>query len=283
MTVRLAVRLALRDWRGGNGALRGMGIVLLCLALGVAAIGAIGGLRDAIQQGVAEQRRAILGGDLVIESSDPLPAGLPAFLHARGDRTSSVVRMRSMVYGGNGRRMLVELSAVDAAYPLVGAGRRSHPAASPRRWRGSRPAAGVRRWWPDPLVLHRLGPPAGRPRSVIGSASMVPPARRRSTREPDRGRAGLAIWRRRVLIARLGARRRQASLRPGALAHQRRLRVAAAGRRPPTRAPRPGWRGRGRWRPGSTMPSRPAAGASADIHARGARPESGGRPGRRCS
>ncbi len=158
MTARLAARLALRDWRGGGGALRGMGIVLLCLALGVAAIGAIGGLRDAIQQGVAEQRRAILGGDLAIESSDPLPAGLATFLHARGDRTSSVVRMRSMVYGGGGQRMLVELSAVDAAYPLVGqatlVGGGSIPLAlaGPRAGAGGLPAL-----VPDPLVMDRLG------------------------------------------------------------------------------------------------------------------------------
>ena len=115
-----ALRLALRDWRGGDGLLRGMGIVLLCLALGVAAIGTIGGLRDAIQQGVAEQRRAILGGDLAIESPDLLPDALPAFLARQGVRTSEVVRMRTMAYAPNGQRMLVELSAVDASYPLVG-------------------------------------------------------------------------------------------------------------------------------------------------------------------
>ena len=119
--LRLALRLALRDWRGGRGALRGMGIVLLCLALGVAAIGTIGGLRDAIQQGVAEQRRAILGGDLAIEDNQPLPAELSRFLQDRGARTSAVLRMRTMAYGPGGRRMLVELSAVDRAYPLVGA------------------------------------------------------------------------------------------------------------------------------------------------------------------
>ncbi|MCQ8278001.1 ABC transporter permease [Acetobacteraceae bacterium KSS8] len=121
MTVwRLVLRLAWRDWRGGTGLLRGMGVVLCCLALGVAAIGAIGGLRDAIQDGVSEQRRAILGGDLAIETTSALPPELAAFLRRQGDRVSDTVRMRTMLYGPGKSRMLVQLSAVDAAYPLVG-------------------------------------------------------------------------------------------------------------------------------------------------------------------
>ncbi len=153
-TVRLALRLALRDWRGGRGALRGMGIVLLCLALGVAAIGTIGGLRDAIQQGVAEQRRAILGGDLAIEDNEPLPPELPRFLQGRGARTSIVVRMRTMAYGPDGRRMLVELSAVDGAYPLVGAAALDGGKELQAALAGSTPLPGLTA---DPLVADRLG------------------------------------------------------------------------------------------------------------------------------
>ncbi len=152
--LRLALRLALRDWRGGRGALRGMGIVLLCLALGVAAIGTIGGLRDAIQRGVAEQRRAILGGDLSIEDSQPLPDALPAFLAARGAHTSTVVRMRTMAYGPDGRRMLVELSAVDRAYPLVGEATVAGGGRLQAALEASRPMPGLAA---DPLVADRLG------------------------------------------------------------------------------------------------------------------------------
>ncbi len=152
--LRLAFRLALRDWRGGRGALRGMGIVLLCLALGVAAIGTIGGLRDAIQRGVAEQRRAILGGDLSIEDSQKLPDALPAFLAAHGARTSTVVRMRTMAYGPDGRRMLVELSAVDPAYPLVGEATVSGGEGLQAALEGSKPVPGLAA---DPLVADRLG------------------------------------------------------------------------------------------------------------------------------
>ncbi len=104
-----------------RGSLAGMRIVLLCLALGVAAIGTVGGLRAAIQGGVAAQRRALLGGDLSMESPDPLPPALAAYLRGRGMRISETATLRSMLYGAGGRRMLVEVRGVDAAYPLVGA------------------------------------------------------------------------------------------------------------------------------------------------------------------
>ncbi|MBU6499104.1 MAG: hypothetical protein KGQ40_11305, partial [Rhodospirillales bacterium] len=59
----LAWRFARRELRGG---VRGLGIVLACLALGVAAIAAIGTLRAGIDRGLAENGRAVLGGDLEI-------------------------------------------------------------------------------------------------------------------------------------------------------------------------------------------------------------------------
>src|ERR1700712_4111507 len=114
---RAAFRIALRDMRGSLG---GMRIVLLCLALGVAAIGTVGGLRTAIQGGVSAQRRALLGGDLSMESPDPLPPALAAYVRGRGMRVSETATLRSMLYGANGRRMLVEVRGVDSAYPLVG-------------------------------------------------------------------------------------------------------------------------------------------------------------------
>jgi len=49
MSARLAARLARRELRGG---LRGFRIFLACLALGVAAIAAVGMVRSAIQSGL---------------------------------------------------------------------------------------------------------------------------------------------------------------------------------------------------------------------------------------
>jgi len=114
----LALRLARRDLRGGT---RGLWVVLLCLALGVAVIAAVGSLRAATDQGLATQGRRILGGDLEVESgAQPLPDALRDWLAARGGRISQVVQMRSMLVAPSGERQLVELKAVDDAWPLVG-------------------------------------------------------------------------------------------------------------------------------------------------------------------
>ncbi|MFT9435601.1 ABC transporter permease [Acetobacter syzygii] len=153
---RLAARLAWRDLRGGIG---GMRIVLACLALGVATIGGVGALRDMIRDGIAGEQRTLLGGDLSIESSDPLPAELADFAIAHGAQISRVLRMRSMLYapGGTGQadgRMLIELSAVDDAYPLVGT-----LALTPQTplKRALAPDHGLPALLADPLVMDRLG------------------------------------------------------------------------------------------------------------------------------
>ena len=114
----LAFRLARRELRGS---VRGLWIVLLCLALGVAVIAAVGSLRAATDRGLAEDGRRILGGDLEVESgSQPLPDALRDWLRARGATLSGVVQTRSMLVAPSGERQLVELKAVDAAWPLVG-------------------------------------------------------------------------------------------------------------------------------------------------------------------
>jgi putative ABC transport system permease protein len=115
----LALRLARRELRGGVRGLRG---VVLCLALGVAVIAAVGGLRAAVDAGMANDGRRILGGDLEVDGGgDLLPAGMREWLTPRTAAVSEIVQMRSIVIAASGERQLVELKAVDAAWPLVGA------------------------------------------------------------------------------------------------------------------------------------------------------------------
>src|ERR1700753_1555173 len=115
----LAVRLARRELRGG---VRGLWIVLLCLALGVGVIAAVGTLRAAVDAGLAADGRSLLGGDLEIDGgSQPLPDTLIDWLHAGGAAPSRVVQMRSMLVAASGERQLIELKAVDERWPLVGA------------------------------------------------------------------------------------------------------------------------------------------------------------------
>ncbi len=113
------VRLGLRELRGG---LSGFKIFIACLALGVMVIAAVGALADALTAGFERQGRTILGGDLVFARMHARaePAERSAF-DALG-RTSETASMRTMARRLDGNEQaLIELKAVDAAYPLVGA------------------------------------------------------------------------------------------------------------------------------------------------------------------
>ena len=115
----LAFRMARRELRGG---VRGLWIVVLCLALGVGVIAFVGTLRAAVDAGLAADGRALLGGDLEIDlGHEPLPSSLYDWLRRQGAITSDVVQMRSMLVSPSGDRQLIELKAVDARWPLVGA------------------------------------------------------------------------------------------------------------------------------------------------------------------
>ncbi|HET6607874.1 MAG TPA: FtsX-like permease family protein [Rhodopila sp.] len=115
----LAFKLARRELRGG---VRGLLVVVLCLALGVGVIAAVGSLQAAVQAGLAADGRALLGGDLDIDTGpETIPSTLPAWLVRQGARTSQVVQMRSMLVAPSGQRQLIDLKAVDDAWPLVGA------------------------------------------------------------------------------------------------------------------------------------------------------------------
>ena len=116
----LAFRLARRELRGGLGSFR---VFLACLALGVAAIAAVGSVSEAMRAGIARDARLLLGGDASIRLLHrPMPAEARAALGEAG-RVSEVVAMRAMARpeAGGARRTLVELKAVDGAYPLFGA------------------------------------------------------------------------------------------------------------------------------------------------------------------
>ncbi len=117
-TLSLALRFARRDLRGG---VKGLRIVLACLALGVAAITAVGTLRAGIAEGLRADGARILGGEVEVASQQgPLPEAAVAWLTAHSARLSLLTQMRAMAVAPDGERTLVEMKAVDSAYPLFG-------------------------------------------------------------------------------------------------------------------------------------------------------------------
>jgi putative ABC transport system permease protein len=118
MQIGTAFRLAGRELRGG---VRGFRVFLACLVLGVGAIAAIGSLRAAVEAGLRADARVLLGGDVSARLTlRPAGAAERAFLE-RGGTLSETTDLRAMARSLDGRRRsLIDLRAVDAAYPLYG-------------------------------------------------------------------------------------------------------------------------------------------------------------------
>jgi putative ABC transport system permease protein len=120
--LRLALRLAGRELRGG---LSGFRIFLMCLILGITTIAAVGSLSASLVAGMAAQGQNILGADVDFRLVHRAAFDSEkAWLEGQGS-LSQVATMRAMVRKDNalaeaGDTMLVEAKSVDAAYPLYG-------------------------------------------------------------------------------------------------------------------------------------------------------------------
>lgn len=201
----LALRLAARELRGG---LRGFGTFIACIALGVMAVAGVGSFSRSLSDGLAREGRAILGGDvafsLVHREIGPEER---AFLEARGLVAVSAT-MRAMARAKSGAA-LVELKAVDGAYPLYGT-LRLEPAGPPAAVLAEKDGAfGAAA---EPALLARLGLRVG-DRIEVGRMSVE--IRAAVDGEPDKLASGLGFGPR--LLVSLEALRASGLLQPGSL------------------------------------------------------------------
>ncbi|MBY3139469.1 ABC transporter permease [Rhizobium laguerreae] len=116
--VSLAFRLALRELRGG---IRGFYIFLACIALGTGAIAAVNSVSQSITDTIASQGQELLAGDVRFElnNREATPQEI-GFLEGLGSVSLST-GLRSMARKPDGSdQALVEVKAVDDAYPLYG-------------------------------------------------------------------------------------------------------------------------------------------------------------------
>ncbi len=168
---RAILRFALRDLRGG---LRFYGVFVACLVLGVMAIVGVAATSHALRDGLAQQGAALLGGDLSFgRAQGPASEKEREFLAASG-RTSAVVVLRAMARKADARQvLLVEIKAVDAAYPLVGAARTTPPPPAGQKLASFFSAKdGAPGLLADPTIGARLGVKIG-DRLEIGAASFT--------------------------------------------------------------------------------------------------------------
>jgi putative ABC transport system permease protein len=147
-SISLAIRFALRELRGG---LRGFYIFLACIALGVGAISGVNSVAQSITSGIAAEGKGILGGDIAFSlnqrqfSSEEL-----SFIKDFG-AVSKVGKLRAMARLPDGSdQVLVEVKAVDEAYPLQGELVSNPPIAAASLAKNDNQAI------VDPLLLDRL-------------------------------------------------------------------------------------------------------------------------------
>jgi putative ABC transport system permease protein len=178
-------RLAFRELRGG---VRGFRIFLACLVLGVGAIAGIGSLGAAVGAAIHDDARVLFGGDAsarLVHQQATLPER--QFLDASGT-VSEIALLRAMAVSLDGaRHTLIELKAVDGAYPLYGAVQ-----LSPARNLADAMAArdGIYGAVADPMVADRLGLKIG-DKFKIGTADIQ--LRATMERAPDAALSGLAF------------------------------------------------------------------------------------------
>ena len=168
-------RLATRELRAG---LSGFGIFIACIALGVAVITGIGALTDALLNGFERQGKELLGGDIKVRRVHKRATDAERARLNKLGRISETSTMRAMARLPSGDdQALIEIKAIDTAYPLVGSFQVAG-AASLREAVRDRPGVVVAQ-----SLLDRLNLKVG-DKVKIGKTELV--INGRIAREPDR-------------------------------------------------------------------------------------------------
>ncbi len=173
----LSLRLARRELKGG---LSGFRVLLACLALGVATIAAAGSLDAALHHSLTENARALLGGDAAVVLTYRQPTSDESAFLAQSGSLANAVEMRAMASTSPATRTLVELKAVDNAYPLYGAVTLDPPQDLPKALAQTDGVWGAAA---DPDLIDKLGAHLG-DTIRVGDAGFV--LRAAIAREPDK-------------------------------------------------------------------------------------------------
>ena len=118
--MRFLLSLAWRDLRASG---RHLWIFVACLVLGVSLVAAGGGLYRQVADALRADARLLFGGDVEVESAQPLAPEVLAWMQAPGQGAATVSRLielRTMLRSAGGRAQLIELQSTDATYPLYG-------------------------------------------------------------------------------------------------------------------------------------------------------------------
>ena len=178
--VSLAWRQGWRDFRAGE-----LRLLMVAVVLAVAALTAVGFFANRLEAALARDAGALLGGDAVVASDQPLPPLFAERAKALGLATANSSSFPSMArapeaLGGEAR--LVSVKAVTATYPLRGALRLRDKADGPELVVAAAPAPGT--VWVEAAVLDALALNLG-DTLLLGEQQFA--IARLIVQEPDRG------------------------------------------------------------------------------------------------
>lgn len=203
------LRIAVIDLRGG---LSRFGILLACLALGVATIAAVGSVSAVLQAGIDRDARSFLGGDLEARLDYRAATADERQLLGSLGQVTAVTELSARATHDASAAFL-SLRAVEPAYPMVGTVQTAPAIALPQLLAQAGDAYGA---VVDPLLLDRLGIGLGNS-FTIGATTFIATARLEAL--PDQAAVGFQLGVP-VLIS-AEALRQTGILGPGVLAKYR--------------------------------------------------------------
>ncbi|MHB1236962.1 MAG: ABC transporter permease [Gallionella sp.] len=112
--LRLSLNLLRRDWRAGEWR-----VLLVALVLAVASIATVGLFADRVRLTLQREATSLIGADLRISSTRPLPRAYREAAQQRGLRVIGSDAFPSMVAGRN-ENLLADIMSVEQGYPLRG-------------------------------------------------------------------------------------------------------------------------------------------------------------------
>jgi putative ABC transport system permease protein len=112
--LRLSFNLLLRDWRAGEWR-----VLFAALVLAVGSIATVGMFADRVRLALQQEAQALLGADLRLSSTRPLPQAYREAATQRGLRVLKTEAFPSMASAGQ-QSVLAEILAVEDGYPLRG-------------------------------------------------------------------------------------------------------------------------------------------------------------------
>lgn len=165
-----------RDWRSGE-----LRLLASALVIAVAAVTSVGFLADRVSSALTRDSAQMLGADMVVQGSDPLPATFDQQAEGLSLTTASTVQFPSMVSYAEATQ-LVAIKAVAPNYPLRGQLRVADSPGGADHVADQAPSSGT--VWVDSQVLAMLGAAVG-DKIEVGLSDLT--IARIITYEPDRG------------------------------------------------------------------------------------------------